>query len=530
MPLRIEHPSRNNRVMKLQKALSQHTLMRMVRTAGEAWQRQDYQQYFDVMQRASKLDPANHGLLLDLGSAYGRRYDYRAAERCFERAAQLAPLKSEALAMAGLHCRGFSRYEMARHYFERAIQEKSASPDTFAKLAELYERFRFPQEASSLVNRALEMDAHCALALLVRARLDRLAGRLEDAEKVLLPLVANADPNSWSSRIRAWYELGAVLDSQGVYDKAMEAFLQAKAMIRPNAADRVNAQRAVQTKMRQAAIEISAGVLKRWAEAGQTFQPRRRLALLCGHPRSGTTLLEQVLDSHPAVMSAEETPIFFQEVYLPLTRQVPERAGILETLNAATIDLLAKSRDSYFRSLNSFHEKPIGEKLLIDKNPSLTGLVPAFARVFPEAKIVTALRDPRDVCLSCFMQPLPLNQVSAMFLSLETTVAEYVSVMGLWRAIAPRLQSPWIEIRYEDVVDNIELASRRVLEFLEIPWDARVLQFNEHARQKLVRSPTYSDVAKPVFKGAVGRWKNYQSHCEPWLEELAPFIEAFGYE
>jgi len=146
-----------------------------------------------------------------------------------------------------------------------------------------------------------------------------------------------------------------------------------------------------------------------------------------------------------------------------------------------------------------------------------------------EAKFVVALRDPRDVCLSCFMQPLPLNQVSAMFLSLETTVAEYGSVMGLWRAMAPRLRNPHLEIRYEDVVDNLELCSRRVLDFLDIPWDPCVLRFNEHAREKLVRSPTYLDVMKPVFKGAVGRWRNYQKHLEPCLEALAPFVKAFGY-
>src|SRR6266404_1247762 len=129
--------------MRLRKAISEASLLRMVRTAAEAWQRQDYQQYFDVMEKASRLNPANHGLLLDLGSAYGRRYDFGAADKCFERAVRLASEKSVALAMAGLHCRGFARYEMARHYFERAIKEKGACADTFVKLAELYERFRF---------------------------------------------------------------------------------------------------------------------------------------------------------------------------------------------------------------------------------------------------------------------------------------------------------------------------------------------------------------------------------------------------
>ena len=80
------------------------------------------------------------------------------------------------------------------------------------------------------------------------------------------------------------------------------------------------------------------------------------------------------------------------------------------------------------------------------------------------------------------------------------------------------------------MVNDLESSSRRALEFLGVPWDANVLRFNEHAQKKLVRSPTYADVAKPVFKTAVGRWRNYQKYLEPWLEKLEPFVKAFGYE
>jgi len=85
-------------------------------------------------------------------------------------------------------------------------------------------------------------------------------------------------------------------------------------------------------------------------------------------------------------------------------------------------------------------------------------------------------------------------------------------------------------VKYEDVVENLEGTARRTLEFLGMPWDAGVLRFDEHARNKLVRSPTYADVAKPVFKTAVGRWRNYQKYLEPHLEKLAPFVKAFGYD
>ena len=502
----------------------------MQQAAAEAWHRQDYDESIELQERASRMDPANPGILLDLGRAYGMRYDCAAAEKSFEKAVRVAPRKSEVLAMAGMQCRGFSRYEMAKHYFERAIAEPGAPPDTFVKLAELYERFHFLKEADDLVDQALKMDRRCALALLVRARLDRLSGRLGEAETAINSLLAMTSQETWSTRVRGWYELGAILDRQGRFDEAMTAFLQAKAMVRPNAIERLAVQRKVHASMKEAEGAISADILRRWFDQGKSLPRAHRLALLGGHPRSGTTLLEQVLDSHPDIVSAEETTIFYQEVYLPIRRGFAEGTPILPPIDSLAPERLTKLRGDYFRCMESFRIDPVGQRLLIDKNPSLTALVPAIARVFPEAKFLIALRDPRDVCLSCFMQPLPLNQVSATFLTLEDTVAEYSSMMGFWRTLAPRLPNPRLEVRYEDLVDDLESVSRRVLDFLGVPWDECVLKFNEHARKKLVRSPTYADVAKPVFKGAIGRWTNYRKYFDPLQDQLAPFTKAFGYE
>ncbi|SPE61847.1 Sulfotransferase [Verrucomicrobia bacterium] len=516
------------RALKSHPLVSQGSLSRLLQTAAEAWNRLDYQRSIDTLERAARLDPANAAIHLELGRAHGMRYDYAAAEKCFEKAVRVAPQKAEILAMAGVHCRNFNRYEMAKNYFERAIREPKASTDTFVKLAELYERFHFLKEAGALVDRALETDPGCALALLARARLYRSTGNLEEAERLGRLLVSNKDPSAWSTCIRGWYELGAILDRAGRYDEAMAAFLEAKALIRPNAGEFLAGQRTAHERLKEAEANISADVLRRWHESSAALETPRRLALLGGHPRSGTTLLEQVLDAHPDIISAEETSVFF-ETYLSLKRGLPQDALMLTVLDSASPPTLKVARDGYFSAMTNFLGADIGGRLLIDKNPSLTGLVPGLIRVFPEAKFLIALRDPRDVCLSCFMQPLPLNQVSAIFLSLEGAVEEYGSLMGVWRTMAARMPNPFLEVRYEDVVQDLESLSRRVLDFFGLPWDARVLRFDEHARQKLVRSPTYADVAKPVFKGAVGRWRHYQKYLEPWVGKLAPFIDAFGY-
>ena len=102
--------------------------------------------------------------------------------------------------------------------------------------------------------------------------------------------------------------------------------------------------------------------------------------------------------------------------------------------------------------------------------------------------------------------------------------------MNTWQTIASRMKNLYLEVRYEDMVEDLESVARKTLDFLGVEWDATVLGFDAHARQKVVRSPTYADVTKPVYKGAVGRWRNYRKYLEPHLEKLEPFVKAFGYE
>jgi tetratricopeptide (TPR) repeat protein len=514
--------------MKRQRLVSQGTLARLFQQAAEAWRRQDYQETIETLERAGRLDPANVRVFFDLGRAYGLRYQYDAAERCLEKAVRLAPRKADALVEAGRRCQEFGHYAMATGYFERAVADQNATADALVTLAELYERGHRTAEAAALLERALHLDTAHAHARLTQARLARLANRLDEAKQLARGLLDNGslDP---TTRIRTWYELGAILDRQERFDEAMTAFLEAKALQRPAAGRFAALLEGVQARVRELERTITESVLEHWAGGADALGSPRRLAVLCGHPRSGTTLLEQVLDAHPEIVAAEETHILHDEAYLPLSRSFPESASVLEVLDAAAPSQLRQAREAYFRCTELFLGRPVGERLLVDKNPALNVLIPAVVRLFSEAKFLVALRDPRDVCLSCFVQYLPLNPVASAYLTLQGTIRQYASVMGLWRALLPRLKNPWMEVRYESMVTDLETVARAVLEFLGVAWDAGVLRFHEHARAKAVRSPTYADVAKPVYRGAVGRWRNYEKHFAPYLEGLRPFVEAFGY-
>jgi tetratricopeptide (TPR) repeat protein len=514
--------------MKRPRFASQGMLSRLFQQAAEAWRKQEYQQTIELLERAAQLDPANSSILLDLGRAHGLRYDYPSAERCLEKAVRLSSRKTETLVDAGRRCQEFGHYQMAKNYFARVVEQAGKNIEALITLAELHERHHRMTEASELVERALRLEAGHARARVVQARLRRLTGKPAEAERVLRELIGGTACDS-SNRIRAWYELGSVLDRQGRFDEAMTAFLEAKAIQRPAATNFATVLQGIQARVREMERTVSLDVLKRWSNAASELQPPRRMAVLCGHPRSGTTLLEQVLDTHPDIVSAEETHILHDEAYLPLSRGFPPSASVLEVLDSAPPSQLRQSRENYFLFTELFIGKTIDNRLLVDKNPALNVLIPAVVRIFPEARFLVALRDPRDVCVSCFMQPLALNPVSSAYLSLEGTVNQYASVMGFWRSILSKLPNPWMEVRYEDLVSDLENSSRRVLEFLDVPWNPEVLRFHEHARNKPVRSPSYAEVVNPVHSRAVGRWRNYQNHLAPYLETLRPLAEAFGY-
>ncbi len=513
--------------MKRSSLVSQGSLTRIFQAADEAWKRCDFQPAIEMMERASRLAPSNAIIWLDLGRMHGLRYDYAAAERCFEQALRVAPKKSEALVLASEHSRNFNNLSLAESYLKRALEQKNVSPTTIIKLAEIYERLRRSEDAASLVDRALHLDANCATALLLRARLDRQAGRLEAAEQLLRAFPVKVDPHL---RASASYELGGVLDRQGRYDEAMTAFLEAKAFLQPMAARALAELNTLRSRIGHLTENATADMIKQWSNSASQLQPARRLALLGGHPRSGTTLLEQVLDSHPDIVSAEETEVFYNDAYGPLIRANPNEDAMYSALTTATTEALRQSRQNYFRAVDLSLGQPVGGRLLIDKNPSYTFFIQALIRIFPEIKFLIALRDPRDVVLSCFMQNVPLNHASAAWLTLTGATKEYSDLMTVWQTMKARMVNPCLEVRYEDMVEDLESVARKTLDFLEVPWDASVLGFDEHARKKVVRSPTYADVAKPVYKRAVGRWHHYQKYLEPHLETLAPFARAFGYE
>ncbi len=491
------------------------------------WQRGRFDDALALFEHAVRKYPQNLVALVDASRALGARFEITRAEAMLDRLAKLGRQNPQLLHLAGQSYRMIFRPEKAIHCFERVVAAPKPVAHATLELAVLYERRHRVKEALELIEKCLHAEPDHQAALLFKARLLRRLKDTAGADSILRMLANNeqADP---LVRSQAWVEIAQQRDRDGDYDGAMTAMLSAKQFLLAEEGNFLKESEAMQLHLRTLAESLTPAHWQRWAEAGKTFPPQK-MAVLAGFPRTGTTLLEQVLDSHPGLVSSDEREAFGRDIF-PAIWQTPKTPlPTVEALDAVPTERLATQRNRYLAYMSAALNQPIGERVHLDKNPTMTLLIPGMLRLFPETKLLIALRDPRDVVVSCFMQYLPLNTNSVCFLTLERTARRYAHDMALWRKLRETICAPWLEVRYEDCVTNLEGEARRSLEFLQLPWDSRVLEYREQMKAKPVSSPTYEAVSKPLYTSAMGRWRHYQKHLEPVLEILEPHIKAFGY-
>ncbi len=503
-------------------------IQRLCQEAGEAWKRLDYQRCISLIELAIQKEPANPSLYINLARAHGLRYDYSSVERCIEQALAVSQDHVRMLEEAARTCSAFKNLDLMLGYLERASRKEGVSIIALTSLADMYLLDDRIDEAAEIIERAARMDRKDPRVLLREAVLKRKRGQINEAESQFGDLMADSAADTLV-RVRAAYDLAGIFDGAGQYDEAMTALLEVKAFLRPMAMQLAPQLQHMQNLDKELARAITPDVLDRWRTDAAKLQPPRRIALLSGHPRSGTTLLEQVLDAHSDIVSIEEKDLIHDEIYRPMTQECPPGTGFFPMLDSTPPGVINRLRENYFHCSDMFLGKTIAGRLLLDKNPGKNLMIPVLFRVFPETKFLIALRDPRDVVMSCFMQSLTLTPVSSAYLSLEGTVNQYASVMGFWLEMLPRLGNQAMYVRYEEMIDDLPSVARSVLEFLGLGFEDNVLKYFEHARNKRVSSPSSTEVRKPLYRTAVGRWKNYEKYLEPYLPGLERFLKGFNY-
>ncbi|MFN3515826.1 MAG: sulfotransferase [Novosphingobium sp.] len=237
-----------------------------------------------------------------------------------------------------------------------------------------------------------------------------------------------------------------------------------------------------------------------------------------GFPRSGTTLLDTLLDNLPELQVFEEQPMLAQ-----IDAEFP---GLAASTDAA---LIARARSRYL-ALAEQLEGPAQGRRIVDKHPLHMARLPLIDRLFPAAHVVMVERHPADVVLSCYMANFLLNTAMRSFTDLEEAARTYDAVFANYSHARELLPLRVHEVRYERMIADLESEMRPLLAFLGLEWRDAVLDNQAGAaRRGTVRTASYAQIGQPIYQRAVGRWQRYRRHLEPVLPILQPWIDRLGY-
>jgi hypothetical protein len=251
--------------------------------------------------------------------------------------------------------------------------------------------------------------------------------------------------------------------------------------------------------------------------------PVRSHVFLLGFMRSGTTLLETVLASNAAVCAMDEREFLAE----------PARRFLFadETLNQlAALDEqdVAFWRAAYWRAAE--HAGAVlADRVFVNKMPFNSLRLPLIAKLFPEARIILAVRDPRDVVLSCFRHRFDANHLTFEFLRLEDCARFYAATMELVELCRHKLPVRVHEHRYEDMIEDFDAAVRAVCEFVSLDWNENMRDFVGASGVIAPRSQSAAQVRRGLYSGGTGQWRRYGAQMAPVIPILEPWIERFGY-
>jgi tetratricopeptide (TPR) repeat protein len=418
----------------------------------------------------------------------------REAEASYRRAVELDPRQLVALAGLANLTAGRGAYPAARTWAQQALAIVPDYPDAVLSLARA------------------ELGEHQAGQAGKRLR------RLLSSRR--LPLETRAQANGL---------LGDVLDAQGKPDQAFELYSLCNRQLQEVHASRFAGQ--------MSALEYVVSMVGDFERTAAEWKSRvarephspgsRRHVFLLGFPRSGTTLLEVILEGHPGVASIEEQELLIDGVTQHMQR--PEDLGQLLEASPAALEAL---RASYWRLAGEAYadEGSLAGKLFIDKHPLNTLKLLLIAILFPGAKILFACRDPRDIVLSCFRHRFRMSAPMYELLSLEGAARYYDAVMRLMLSISSSLPLDVCLVRHEDVVRGFAREMKRICEFLGIEWVPAMGDFALRTQNRAAVTPSTAQLVKGLSTEGLGQWRRYHGQLTTVLPTLEPWVKRFYYD
>jgi Tfp pilus assembly protein PilF len=466
--------------------------------------------------------PHDAALLHSIGLCLFHLGQFRRAANVLDRSVTIAPQSAETHYLRALALQAAGEIEAAERALERTLALAPDHVDATTRLAAIREQKGHAPDATRLAERALSLDPDRADAALVLVRTEIEKKDYASAEHRLRASLENPDFTG-SPRIAALGLLGDVLDFQ---DRPGEAFAMYNA-----ANDACRSLYAPEFTVGRALDNVR-GIVA-WLERANPWPPTEPAALpaeapaahvfLLGFMRSGTTLLESILASNPQTVASDEGDFLRDAAQTFLGSD----AG-LDRLALLGKDELARWRLEYWRG--AFNKMgSLAGRTFIDKMPFNSVRLPLIAKLFPDARVIFAVRDPRDVVLSVFRNRFVVQSDTFEFLRLEDCAQYYDAVMRLAMLCFAKLPLHVYQVAYEDMVEKFDETVRAICAFAGVAWDDAMRDFRRGTRAVNIASVSAAQVRRGLYKGAIGQWRRYAGELEPVFPVLEPWIGKLGY-
>lgn len=462
--------------------------------------------------KAIQIKPKYADAYYNLGHVLFRQDRFAEAADCFKKAIHSNPNLAEAYSNLGATRKMQGLYQEAEANLCKALQLNPGLMEAHINLGDaLAEQGRTP-EAETRYRHALTINPHDIAARFALARIKKVQPGDEDFSALLsIERMAceGQEKLSGQDRIGLHFALGKCLDDIGEYDQAFPHFEEGCRLKRASFAYDPDADSQIFAEIQRIFDATKLDSLHGGGDASPLP------IFILGMPRSGTTLIEQIIASHPDVQGAGELPDLMEVV----RRNNGGVANFWQGLRTIERGCLAKWGAEYVAALK--RHSP-GSLRVTDKMPHnflLTGLIHVM---LPNARIIHVRRNPLDTCLSCFTNLFGNDNVKFSYdlTELGRHYAEYARLMEHWRNALPK--DAYLDVQYEDVVQDREAQTRRLIEYCGLEWNDACLE--PHKSERSVRTASVSQIRQPIYRSSMDRSRNYERHLGPLLEALGELV------
>jgi tetratricopeptide (TPR) repeat protein len=478
-----------------------------------------------LLRAGLELAPDDIGCRHALGLTLLRLERPEEAQPIFERVLELKPDFAPALVALGQALEAAGLLITAEARYQRALELDPRNLLAEAGLASVLVRRGDSAAALTRALAVLAVEPNYPPAAMIAAEAEIALKRAADAAVrmralVIEPRLTNVE------RSLALGILGDALDREQQPRAAFAAYAESNAMRRAHYARLFSgAQSTLEyaQRLREWFAEHPPRDLISALPPEASASPASGHAFLIGFPRSGTTLLEQVLAGHPSVKALEE-----RETLVDSVRAFMRSPVELARLGLANDAELAPFRAAYWRQVADAGVV-VNRKWFIDKHPFNGLKLPLITRLFPEARILLAIRDPRDVLLSCFRRRFRMSAPYYELLDLESAAALYDLVMELTEQFIAELELRVHVVKLENLIGDFDAEVMGVCRFLGLEFTPEMRDFSARARERGVATASGAQVARGLNAGGVGEWRRYESELGPVLPRLDKWVRKFGY-